>query len=161
MTSGGPGAPALEPRHPQVVRLGPRQRRRLDLAVAAGTIHGIIGENGAGKSTLMSIVYGYYQADGGRDQGERRPEAGRIRGPPDAIAATASAWSTSTSCWWTPFTVLENVMLGAEKRLPAAPTLGEARAQELERLEREYGLEVDPDAIVGSCRWACSSGSRS
>ena len=33
--------------------------------VPRGTIHGIIGENGAGKSTLMSIVYGYYQADGG------------------------------------------------------------------------------------------------
>ena len=30
----------------------------------AGHIHGIIGENGAGKSTLVSILYGFYGADG-------------------------------------------------------------------------------------------------
>ena len=28
----------------------------INLTVAKGTIHGIIGENGAGKSTLMSII---------------------------------------------------------------------------------------------------------
>ena len=37
----------------------------VSLAVAAGTVHGIVGENGAGKSTLMSILYGFYQADSG------------------------------------------------------------------------------------------------
>ncbi|MEO0823581.1 MAG: ATP-binding cassette domain-containing protein, partial [Pseudomonadota bacterium] len=37
----------------------------VDLEVAAGTIHGIIGENGAGKSTLVSILYGFYTADAG------------------------------------------------------------------------------------------------
>ena len=37
----------------------------VDLTVAAGTVHGIVGENGAGKSTLMSILYGFYQADSG------------------------------------------------------------------------------------------------
>ena len=42
--------------------------RAIDLSVAAGSIHGIVGENGAGKSTLMGIVYGYY-----------RPDAGEIR----------------------------------------------------------------------------------
>lgn len=35
------------------------------LAVAQGTVHGLVGENGAGKSTLMSILYGFYQADSG------------------------------------------------------------------------------------------------
>ena len=39
--------------------------RAVDLTVAAGTVHGIVGENGAGKSTLMSILYGFYQADAG------------------------------------------------------------------------------------------------
>jgi len=37
----------------------------INLTVAKGTIHGIIGENGAGKSTLMSIIYGFYHADSG------------------------------------------------------------------------------------------------
>ena len=37
---------------------GPVQANKdIDLAVEAGTIHGIVGENGAGKSTLMSILY--------------------------------------------------------------------------------------------------------
>ncbi|MET0606999.1 MAG: ATP-binding cassette domain-containing protein, partial [Beijerinckiaceae bacterium] len=37
--------------------------KAVDLAVASGAIHGIVGENGAGKSTLMSILYGFYEAD--------------------------------------------------------------------------------------------------
>ena len=39
--------------------------KNINLTVAKGSIHGIIGENGAGKSTLMSILYGFYHADGG------------------------------------------------------------------------------------------------
>ena len=37
----------------------------INLSVAKGTIHGIVGENGAGKSTLMSILYGFYHPDAG------------------------------------------------------------------------------------------------
>ena len=47
--------------------------REVTLTVAAGTVHGIVGENGAGKSTLMSILYGFYQADEGSIEVEGRP----------------------------------------------------------------------------------------
>ena len=45
------------------------------------------------------------------------------------------------------FTVLENVMLGAEGGARSRPASPRAR-KELERLEHEYALEVDPDAII-------------
>jgi ABC-type sugar transport system ATPase subunit len=37
----------------------------VDLAVAPGEIHGLVGQNGAGKSTLIKILSGAYSADGG------------------------------------------------------------------------------------------------
>ena len=58
--------------------------RAVDLTVAAGTVHGIVGENGAGKSTLMSILYGFYLADSGSIEVEGR--SARIRTSHDAIA---------------------------------------------------------------------------
>src|SRR5688572_29781302 len=58
--------------------------RAVNLTVPAGTIHGIVGENGAGKSTLMSILYGFYEADGGTIAIDGEPV--QIRGSADAIA---------------------------------------------------------------------------
>jgi simple sugar transport system ATP-binding protein len=45
------------------------------------------------------------------------------------------------------FTVLENVMLGAEGGQLLAKGVASAR-KELKRLETDYGLEVDPDAVI-------------
>ena len=83
----------------------------IHLAVAKGTIHGIVGENGAGKSTLMSILYGYYQADEGEIRVDGLPVA--IQSPDDAIAA-GIGMVFQHFMLVEPFTVLENVMLGVE-----------------------------------------------
>ena len=113
--------------------------------VERGTIHGIVGENGAGKSTLMSILYGFYEADSGEIRVNGKPLASAR---PPTPSAPASAWSTSTSCWSRPLTVVENVMLGAEGG--ALLRAGEAKVRaELARLAADYGLEIDVDAIVG------------
>ncbi|SEQ62588.1 nucleoside ABC transporter ATP-binding protein [Faunimonas pinastri] len=127
-------------------RFGPvHANRDINLRVEKGTIHGIVGENGAGKSTLMSILYGFYQADSGMIR-----VAGRevnIRSSDDAIDAGIGMVHQHFMLV-EPFTVLENVMLGVEGG--ALLTRGIAKVRgELKRLEREYALEVDPDAVVG------------
>ncbi|MDX8448662.1 ABC transporter ATP-binding protein [Mesorhizobium captivum] len=121
-----------------------RANRDINLEVARGTIHGIVGENGAGKSTLMSILYGFYQADSGEIRVGGKPVS--INTSNDAIALGIGMVHQHFMLVDN-FTVLENVILGAESDALLKKSIAKARS-ELERLEREYGLEVDPDAII-------------
>jgi len=118
--------------------------RDIHLTIPRGTIHGIIGENGAGKSTLMSILYGFYQADSGEIKVGGKPIV--IATPNQAIAAGIGMVHQHFMLVEN-FTVLENVILGAEGEPLLKASIAKARG-ELARLEREYGLEVDPDAVI-------------
>ncbi|WP_417671062.1 ABC transporter ATP-binding protein [Roseibium sp.] len=117
----------------------------IDLVVKKGSIHGIIGENGAGKSTLMSILYGFYQADRGDIL---------VDGKKVAIVDSKAAISLGIGMVHQHFmlvdnfTVLENVILGAEGGARLSGGVSAAR-KELKRLEDDYELRVDPDAPVG------------
>ncbi|MDO5605933.1 MAG: ABC transporter ATP-binding protein [Paracoccus sp. (in: a-proteobacteria)] len=143
--AGGSAAPsALELRGISKA-FGPVQaNRNIDLTVARGTIHGIIGENGAGKSTLMSILYGFY-----------RPDAGEIRinGQPITITDSMTAIRAGIGMVFQHFklvrnfTVLENVILGAEDGPMLRPSLARARKR-LRELAEEYELHVDPDEVI-------------
>ncbi len=118
--------------------------RGVSLRIEAGTITGIVGENGAGKSTLMSILYGLYRADAGEIWVEGHPV--EMTSPRDAIAHGIGMVHQHFMLIDT-FTVLENMVLGAEGGLLLAGGLAAARA-ELVRLGRDYGLTIDPDARV-------------
>ena len=149
---GGGAAPPPADRAPPAIELrgihkhfGPvHANRDVSLAVEQGSIHGIIGENGAGKSTLMSILYGFYRADAGTIEIGGRPVD--VASPGDAIAAGIGMVHQHFMLV-DPFTVLENVLLGAEDGARLGRGMAQARA-ELGRLEKEYGLEVDVDAVV-------------
>ncbi|MFQ6551513.1 ABC transporter ATP-binding protein [Aestuariibius insulae] len=124
---------------------GPVQANKdIAIRVMPGTIHGIIGENGAGKSTLMSILYGFYKADAGEIF---------IRGQkteiPDSQAAIAAGIGMVFQHFKLVenFTVLENIVLGAEDSGLLKPSLGRAR-RELAELSKEYELNVEPDALI-------------
>ena len=117
----------------------------VSLSIAKSSIHGIIGENGAGKSTLMSILFGFYAADKGEIKVQGKSV--KIKSSTDAIALGVGMVHQHFMLV-DPFTVLENVILGAEGGALIGPALAKARA-ELKRLADEYELDVDPDAIVG------------
>ncbi|EEX08585.1 sugar ABC transporter, ATP-binding protein [Ruegeria lacuscaerulensis ITI-1157] len=124
---------------------GPVQANKdISISVAPGTIHGIIGENGAGKSTLMSILYGFYKADKGEIWIN-----GKKTDIPDSQAAIAAGIGMVFQHFKLVenFTVLENIVLGAEDGGLLAPSLAKAR-KELKELEEEYELFVDPDKRI-------------
>ena len=118
--------------------------RDIDLKVRRGTVHGIVGENGAGKSTLMSILYGFYTADSGEI---------RVNGTPQTITDSRHALALGIGMVHQHFmlvdnfSILENVVLGAEDSAMLGPSLSRARG-ELTRLAKEYNLDVNPDAII-------------
>ena len=137
-------APAIELRGISKA-FGPVQANKdISISVKPGTIHGIIGENGAGKSTLMSILYGFYKADAGTIL---------INGSetviPDSQAAIAAGIGMVFQHFKLVenFTVLENVVLGAEEGARLTPSLAKARKL-LTELATEYQLNVDPDALI-------------
>ncbi len=118
--------------------------RAITFSVAAGSIHGLIGENGAGKSTLMNIVYGFHRADAGEIRVHGRTV--EIGSPQEAIA-TGIGMVHQHFMLVENFTVLENVVLGVEGGAFLLGGLTAARA-ELGRLARNYGLEVPLDTVV-------------
>ncbi|MFR0357848.1 ABC transporter ATP-binding protein [Streptomyces sediminimaris] len=115
--------------------------RDIDITVAAGTVHALCGENGAGKSTLMKILYGMQQPDEGSItvNGERVT----FHNPADAIARGIGMVHQHFMLADN-LTVLENVVLGAEK-LYGIGAKARARIQEL---SEAYGLNVRPDVLL-------------
>ena len=114
----------------------------VDLRVAPGEIHAVLGENGAGKSTLMKIIYGAVKPDMGEVllDGQRR----LIRNPKEARALGISMVFQHFSLFET-VTVAENIWLGLDQSL----TLANVREQTV-RKAKIYGLDVEPDRPVHS-----------
>ncbi len=116
----------------------------INLDIREGEIHALLGENGAGKTTLMNILYGLYTSDEGEIifAGKRVD----IKGPHDAIGL--SIGMVHQHFMLIPvFTVAENLILGEEPVKGLALDMKSAVAR-IEELSREYGLAVDPSALI-------------
>src|SRR5471030_3133073 len=144
-------APSPEPAPPALELRGIDKRfgavhanRAISIAVARGSVHGLVGENGAGKSTLMNIVYGFHRADAGEMLVHGRRVD--IHAPHDAIAAGIGMVHQHFMLVEN-FTVLENVVLGVEGGALLASSLAHARG-ELARLARDYALDVPLDTVI-------------
>ncbi len=117
-----------------------------------GEIHALLGENGAGKSTLMNILYGLYQPDEGEIMIDSQPT--RIDTPHDAISQGIGMVHQHFMLV-PPLTVTENIMLGQESIQASSRVLGKLAVlnrrsvtERIYELSQQYGLEVDPEAIV-------------
>jgi ABC-type uncharacterized transport system ATPase subunit len=138
---GGDSAPAVRlegiaKRFPGVVA-----NADVQVQIRSGTVHALVGENGAGKSTLMKILYGVQKPDEGTIS---------VNGEPVSFASPADAIARGIGMVFQHFqladnlTVLENVVLGAEKE----HGIGDAARQEIQRISRVYGFDLDPDELV-------------
>ncbi|GAB4312938.1 MAG: ABC transporter ATP-binding protein [Candidatus Sumerlaeia bacterium] len=115
----------------------------LDVRVAEA--FALVGENGAGKTTLMNILSGYFKPDAGRIELFGEPVA--FRSPAEAIARGVGMVHQHFMLI-SPFTVLENIILGSEPvRWGGALDLQAARAR-VENLIGQFQLPVPLDARV-------------
>ncbi len=127
-------------------RFGPVQANAdVNLTVAGGTVHGIVGENGAGKSTLMSVLYGFYTCDSGSIRVFGKDAT--IRNAHEAIALGIGMVHQHFMLVET-LSALENVMLGAEPHVLLHKAEGIVRSR-LIALMASTGLKVELDALVG------------
>ncbi len=137
----GGAAPAVElhgitKRFPGVVA-----NKDIEISVTRGTVHAIVGENGAGKSTLMKILYGVQQPDEGTIAVNGTELT--LKSPTDAIKA-GIGMVFQHFMLADNFTVLENVVLGAER----LHGIGDEARRKIAEISTAYGLGVRADELV-------------
>ncbi len=123
---------------------GIRANDDITLQLRRGEIHALLGENGAGKSTLMSVLFGLYQPEQGVIRKDGREV--QIHDPNDATALHIGMVHQHFQLVDV-FTVLDNIILGAEDTRLGFLQKKKARAK-VEELSQRYGLKVDLDARV-------------
>ncbi|HEV7896643.1 MAG TPA: ABC transporter ATP-binding protein [Planosporangium sp.] len=148
-TDVAPAAPPAGAGEPPAVQLrgitkrfpGVVANHDIHLSVRRGSIHAIVGENGAGKSTLMKTLYGMH-----------RPDEGSVLIDGDLVVFGSPQQAIKAGIGMVHqhfmladnFTVLENIVLGAER----LHGIGEAAAARIRGISQQYGLGVDPDALM-------------
>jgi len=152
---GGSGAdPATVTGHP-VLRMSKISKRfpgtlaldGVDLEIAAGTIHGLLGENGAGKSTLLKIL-----------AGDHAPTAGEIElgGEHVHISGPAHAHDLGIGIVYQELSLLPNLSVAHNISLGDEPMRGVAidesavRTTAADALERIGVRTIRPERLVGS-----------
>lgn len=116
----------------------------ISLTLHRGEVLALLGENGAGKSTLMSVLFGLYEPDSGVIKINGKPT--EIKDPNDAtkfgIGMVHQHFKLVQN-----FTVLENVVLGAETTRYGFLSMKEARKRVM-ALSKQYNFDIDPDAKI-------------
>ncbi len=122
---------------------GTKANDSVDLSIAPGEIHALLGENGAGKSTLMKILYGVVQPDSGEIffNGKRVD----IQSPKDARSLGIGMVFQHFSLFET-LTVAENILLALGEQAGDKSTL----SNRIRVVSERYGIRVNPDQKVAN-----------
>ena len=139
---------AVEAKHISMTFDGVRVLSDVDLSIAAGEIHGLVGDNGSGKSTLVKILGGVYDPDRGSEvslHGEAislpvrdtRQHGLAIVHQDLALVETMSVADNT------------GISTSYERRL-VAPISSRREARVLRELAEQFGITLDPEAMVGS-----------
>ena len=114
--------------------------QNIDISIAKGQIHALLGENGAGKSTLVKIFYGVLQPDSGSIEINNQkisitsPNVARKNG----IGMVFQHFSLFPA-----LTVAENILIALDNKIK----FGEV-VNEISKLSKEWELFVDPLKLV-------------
>jgi general nucleoside transport system ATP-binding protein len=111
----------------------------VDLTVAPGTTHALLGENGAGKSTLMHVIAGLLRPDDGTME---------IDGIPNLPRDPAAARRLGIGLVHQHFTSVPALTVWENFALAAGWPIRGARGRTAALLE-ERGISLDPDARAG------------
>lgn len=112
----------------------------IDLEVAPGEIHAVLGENGAGKSTLMKMIYGV-----------TAPTRGRIfwQDHEVRIPSPAAARALGIAMVFQHFSLFESLTVTENTALFLGRDGGTSElARRIEEVSEHYGLPVHPDRHV-------------
>jgi len=138
--------PIVEFSHVTMDFPGIRANDDVTLSIRKGEIFALVGENGAGKSTLMNILYGILT-----------PTAGQVRIKGETVSRFSPKTAMSKGVGMVhqhfmlvpSFTVAQNIVMSREPRKARILFDEDAANEAVRNLTREYGLQVEPDAITG------------
>lgn len=118
----------------------------ISFTVAAGSIHGIVGENGAGKSTAMKILFGLYEPDHGEIllNGQAVHFQSSIEAMNAQIGMVHQHFMLAE-----PFTALDNILLQQKGSVFSILPRAEQKLR-LQEIAQHYGFEINLDAKVES-----------
>ena len=149
--TGAPAAdvPLLEVRDASITFGATRALRGVSLAVAGGSVHGLVGQNGSGKSSIVKIITGVYRPDSGTEVHARgRP----LHRPINATRlARARVGVVHQDLGIAPtLSITENVLVCSHPTVAGGRVDSRAGHRIVHALLTRLGLDVDPRASAAS-----------
>ena len=136
----------LEIRHVSKSFSGNTVLRDINLGIAEGEVHALVGENGAGKSTLMKIIGGIIPSDGGEILFDGKSV--HFGSPMEAMNAGISIVHQELSLAQN-LTVAQNIYFRREQTNRFGIIKKSATADATREVFDRIGIEIDPNVMVG------------